>query len=90
MYSQRNAIIPFHASISNQIIIAMNIKERTGIELEKRIKKLEGLIAEKGVGSSYRRRVDRIQRDVNLALILGASSAILGLGVWAILKSRKD
>lgn len=67
----------------------MDIKERSGSELEKRIRTLEDLIARKGVGAKYRQRVDRIQRNVNVALILGATSAILGLTTWAVLKTRE-
>lgn len=68
----------------------MNIKEKTRKELDERIRALEGIIARKGVGASYRQKIDRIQRDVNIALMLGATSAILGFTIWTILKSRKE
>lgn len=67
----------------------MDIKERTRKELVERIQALEGIIARKGVGAGYRQKIDRIQRDVNIALMLGVTSAILGLTIWAVTKSRK-
>lgn len=68
----------------------MNVKERTREELEERVKELEGLIARKGVGSGYLQKVERIQRDVNIALLLGAASAVVGLTAWAVIKSKSD
>ncbi|MDX1672268.1 MAG: hypothetical protein R3211_07990 [Balneolaceae bacterium] len=68
----------------------MNIKEKTRDELVERIEELEDLIHRKGVGSKYLQRAERIQRDLNLALILGASAAVLGVTAWAIYKMSKD
>lgn len=61
----------------------MNIKGKTRRELEKRVEKLENIIASKGLGSDYLHKAERIQRDVNLALILGTSAVVLGLAFWA-------
>jgi len=62
----------------------MDIKGKTRKELEKRVENLERMIARKGVGSEYLQTAERVQRDVNLALILGASAAVLGLAYWAV------
>jgi len=63
----------------------MDITDLSREELEE---KLENFIAENGVGSEYRNKIDRIQRDVNLALILGGSAAVLGLATWLLLRSK--
>jgi len=59
----------------------MNLKEKTSEELEQ-------IIAEKGIGSDQLKRAERIQRDVNLALIIGATAAILGLTAYTIYKYK--
>ena len=63
----------------------MDITELSREDLEK---KLESFIAENGVGSEYRNKIDRIQRDVNIALMLGASATALGLVTWLLLRSK--
>lgn len=66
----------------------MAFKEKTRKELEEKIEQLENLIAKKGIGSDYLNRAERIQRDVNLALILGATTAVLGITAWTIYKYK--
>ena len=61
----------------------MDIKGKTRKELEKRVEKLERMIARKGVGSEYLQKAEKVQRDINLALILGTSAVVLGLAFWA-------
>lgn len=68
----------------------MDVKNKTREELEKRIGELENIIARKGVGAQYVKKVERIQRDINLALILSGTAAVVGLATWALLKSRGD
>lgn len=68
----------------------MDLKEKSRKELEQRIDQLEELIAKKGVGSDYLSRAERIQRDLNLALILGGTSVALGLTAYAIYKYRGE
>lgn len=68
----------------------MNIKEKTKKELEQRIEKLENIIASEGVGSGYLEKAERIQRDLNLALLLGTSAAVLGITAWAIYKMKDE
>lgn len=64
----------------------MNIKDKTIKELENKIEEIESVIHEKGLGSSYLSKAERIQRDVNLGLILGGATALLGVGAWLLLK----
>lgn len=66
----------------------MSIKEKTLQELESKIEEIEGVIHEKGIGSSYLSKAERIQRDVNLGLILGGATALLGVGAWMMLKDN--
>lgn len=68
----------------------MSIKDRTRQELEERVQQLERIIARKGVGSEYLERAERIQRDINLALILGGAASILGLTAWLIYRSKGE
>ena len=66
----------------------MNTKEKTVNEIEKRLNKIERLIAEKGVGSDYLSRAERIQRDINIALFAGSVGLIAGVSVWAWYKLK--
>lgn len=51
---------------------------------------VERVIAEKGIGSAQLAKVERVQRDLNVALMLGASAAILGTAAWVLYKSGKN
>jgi len=64
----------------------MDLKNRTKQELEERIEQLESLINKKGVGSDYLAKAERIQRDLNLALILAGTSLAVGLTAWSVYK----
>ena len=66
----------------------MALKEKTQKELEEKLNKLENLIARKGIGSDYLNRAERVQRDINLALILGATTAVLGITAWSIFRYK--
>lgn len=68
----------------------MDIKGKTRKELEKRVEKLERMIARKGVGSDYLQKAEKVQRDINLALILGTSAVVLGLAYWAASHYTED
>jgi hypothetical protein len=61
----------------------MKLKDLSRDELEK-------LIAEKGIGSDYLNRAERIQRDVNLALLVGSATVLLGLTAWTIYKYKGE
>jgi hypothetical protein len=66
----------------------MSIKEKTLSEIENKIQSIEDTIAEKGIGSSYLSKAERIQRDVNLGLFLGGATALLGVSAWLAFKSN--
>jgi hypothetical protein len=66
----------------------MSIKEKTLQELENKIEEIEGVIHEKGFGSSYLSKAEKIQRDVNLGLILGGATALLGVSAWMIMRDN--
>ena len=66
----------------------MDIRDKTRRELEKRVDQLEDLIASKGVGSEYLQRAERAQRDLNLALMIGSATVMLGFAAWAIYSFR--
>lgn len=68
----------------------MNLKKRTRDELEKKIEELENLIARKGIGSDYLSKAEQVQRDLNLALILGGVATILGVTAWSLYKLKDD
>ena len=68
----------------------MDIKEKAKAELESRIRKVEDLIAEKGVGSSYLSRAKRVQRNINLGIFVGGIVAIAGLTAWALSKNNRE
>ncbi|MDZ7757876.1 hypothetical protein [Rhodohalobacter sp.] len=61
----------------------MKLKDLSREELEK-------LIAKKGIGSDYLNRAERIQRDVNLALLVGSATVLLGLTAWTIYKYKGE
>ncbi|SMO76322.1 hypothetical protein [Gracilimonas mengyeensis] len=68
----------------------MDLKNKTRKELETKIEDLERLINKKGIGSGYLSRAERLQRDLNLAVILGGSAALLGAAAWTIYKFRDE
>lgn len=68
----------------------MDIKNKAKAELENRIQKVEDLIAQKGVGSSYLNSAKRTQRNINLAIFTGGIIAIAGLTAWVLSGSDSD
>lgn len=66
------------------------MKEETRDALERRVKELEEVIARKGVGSNYVQKARRVQRDINIALMLGAATTIVGIAAWALLSSGDE
>jgi len=67
----------------------MEFNEKIKEELEGRIKKLEKLIANKGIGSKQLKKVRNTQRNVNLAVIVGSLITVAGITVWAVSNSRE-
>lgn len=68
----------------------MDLKDKTRTELEEKVKKLEKLIETKGVGSQQLTRAKRVQRDINLALILGGVTIALGVTAWSLYKYKGE
>ena len=68
----------------------MDLTNKTRAELEDKVKKLENIIAKKGIGSKQLAKAERIQRDVNLALILGGVTVVLGLTAWTVYKYKGE
>ena len=66
------------------------MENKTRDALERRVKELEGIIARKGVGSDYMQKARRVQRDINIALMLGAATTIVGVAAWALLSSGDE
>lgn len=62
----------------------MNITKVAKEGLEKRVKKIEDFIAHKGVGSAQLAKAKRIQRNVNLAIVLGSFITLAGITVWVL------
>lgn len=59
-------------------------------ELEGRIKGLEDLIAEKGIGSKQLNKAKKVQRDGNIALFVGGLITAAGLAIWAMNRNSND
>ncbi len=68
----------------------MEFNEKIKKELEGRIKNLEELIADKGIGSKQLKKARKVQRNVNLAIIVGSLITIAGITAWAISSSNQE
>ena len=60
----------------------MDIKEKALNTIEERIESIETAIRKKGIGSDYLTKAEKIQRDVNVGVLLGGATMLLGLGAW--------
>ncbi|WP_303925505.1 hypothetical protein [Draconibacterium sediminis] len=67
----------------------MEFTEKIKTELEGKIKELEDLIAEKGVGAKQLKKAQHTQRNVNLAIIVGSLITVAGITVWAVSSSSR-
>jgi Na+-translocating ferredoxin:NAD+ oxidoreductase RnfA subunit len=68
----------------------MDITKKAKEELESRIQKVENFIAHKGLGSSYLERAKKIQRNINLGIVMASVITLAGITVWAINKLDDD
>ena len=66
----------------------MEITEKVKEELEGRIKYLENLIAEKGIGSKQLKKARKTQRNVNLAILAGSLITVAGITIWVVSNSH--
>ena len=62
----------------------MDITKQAKEQLEKRVKKLEEFIANKGVGSAQLVKARRIQRNINLAIVVGSFITLAGITVLVL------
>lgn len=62
----------------------MDIAEKTRREIDKNVDKLENLIAQNGIGADYLQKAERVQRNLNLALLTGSMAVLLGLTAWTV------
>ena len=60
----------------------MDIKEKALNTIEERIEDIETAIRKKGIGSDYLSKAEKVQRDVNLGVVLGGATVLFGLGAW--------
>mgnify|MGYP006289586321 CR=1 FL=1 len=68
----------------------MDISKQAKLTLEKRVKNIEELIANKGIGSAQLAKARRIQRNVNLAVLAGGVVAIAGFTAWLLHNTDED
>ena len=68
----------------------MDITKKTKQELESRIQKVEQFIAEKGLGSSYLEEAKRVQRNINLGILMASVITLAGITVWVINRMQDD
>ena len=68
----------------------MDITKQAKEQLEKRVKKLEEFIANKGVGSAQLAKARRIQRNINLAIVVGSFITLAGITVWVLHNIEED
>lgn len=68
--------------ILNNQKLFMDIKEKALNTIEERIESIETAIRKKGIGSDYLTKAEKIQRDVNVGVLLGGATMLLGLGAW--------
>lgn len=61
----------------------MKIKDMTREELER-------FIEEKGIGSEKLEKAKRAQRNLNIALLLGSASLLVGLSAIAVYKAMSE
>ena len=68
----------------------MDITARAKDELDKRVYRIENFIENRGLGSDKLNKAKRIQRNVNLAVVLGGIITIAGITVWALTNSDNE
>ena len=68
----------------------MEITKQAKEQLEKRIKRIEDFIENKGVGSAQLAKAKRIQRNINLAIVFGTFITVAGITAWIIYNADED
>ena len=62
----------------------MDIAKQAKEQLEKRVKKIEDFIANRGVGAAQLAKARRMQRNINLAIVVGSFITLAGITVWIL------
>ena len=60
----------------------MDIKDKAINAIEERIEHIETSIRKNGIGSGYLSKAEKIQREINVGVLLGGATMLLGLGAW--------
>ena len=68
----------------------MDLTKKAKHEIENRLSAIEDFIADRGVGSTYLTRAKKVQRNVNIALVLGGAITVVGLAAWLLSGSSDD
>ena len=68
----------------------MDITKQAKEQLEKRVKKIEEFIANKGVGSAQLAKARRMQRNINLAILVGSFITLAGITIWVLHSMEHD
>lgn len=68
----------------------MDITKQAKEQFEKRVKKIEDFIANKGLGSAQLAKVKKVQRNINLVLALGSFITLAGIMVWVLNNKDED
>jgi ribosome-associated translation inhibitor RaiA len=68
----------------------MDITKKAKEEIESRLDKIEKFIASKGIGSSYLKKAQKKQRDINLSLVVSGIVTIAGLVIWLTSKNNNE
>ncbi len=72
--------------LSNKPILRkMDLKLKAKEELESRVKAIEELIENKGLGSKYLKKARKTQRLMNLTVLAGVGVVVVSLATWAAL-----
>ena len=58
----------------------MDVRE----EFEERIRRIEDFIEDRGLGSTQLRKAKKVQRNVNLGLLLGSLVTAAGVTIWLL------
>lgn len=68
----------------------MEFNEKIKKELEERIKKLENIITDRGIGSKQLHKARAVQRNLNLAVFVGSVITVAGIAVWLFNRSSEE
>ena len=68
----------------------MDFNKEVKEKLEGRIKRLEDFIEDNGIGSTRLKKARKIQRNLNVAVLLGSLVTAAGVTIWALNSNNKS